>query len=117
MTRECISVTFDPRGTLSFLKIGFSSLNAAVARTILEIIPGVGLLYEATAPWYLKLVTVPSFCHFTFISTWMSLVLFVISMLFLPLISFSYLVQVSSVAYVCSIVVCVGVIVQKLRHF
>ena len=48
------------------------------------------------APRYLKLVTVPSFCPFTFISLWMPLALFVISLVFSPLISILYLVQVLS---------------------
>ena len=34
---------------------------------------------KTTALWYLKLVTVRSFCPFTLISLWMSLALFVIS--------------------------------------
>ena len=44
----------------------------------------------------LKLVTVPNFCHFTFISLWMPLALFVISLVFSALISILYLVQVLS---------------------
>ena len=51
---------------------------------------------ETTAPRYLKLVTVPNFCHFTFISLWMPLALFVISLVFSALISILYLVQVLS---------------------
>ena len=57
---------------------------------------------ETTAPRYLKLVTVPSFCPFTFylsLSLWMSLALFIISLVFSALISILYLVQVLSRLY------------------
>ena len=46
---------------------------------------------EITAPRYLKLVTVPSYCPFILISLWMPLALFVISLISIP-----YLVQVFS---------------------
>ena len=55
---------------------------------------GLGPSSETTAPRYLKLVTVPNFCPFTFISLWMQLALLVISLVFSALISILYLVQV-----------------------
>ena len=55
-------------------------------------------LKYVTAPryMYLKLVTVPSFCPFTFIFLWMPLALFVIRLVFLALFYILYLVQVLS---------------------
>ena len=44
----------------------------------------------------MKLVTVTNFCPFTFISLWLPLALFVISLVFSALISILYLVQVLS---------------------
>ena len=74
MTRECISFIFDPRDMLS-LQMGFSFVRAAVASAIIERTSGLELSSETTTPRYLKLVTVPSFCPFTFISLWMPLAL------------------------------------------
>ena len=74
----------------------FSFVRAAVACAILERTSGLEPSSETTAPRYLKLVTVPNFCPLTFISLWMSLVLFVISLVFSALISILYLVQVLS---------------------
>ena len=54
---------------------------------------------ETTAPRYLKLVTVPNFCPFTFMYLWVQLVPFVISLVFSALISILYLVQVFSRLY------------------
>ena len=51
---------------------------------------------ETTAPRYLKLVTMPRFCPFTFISLWMPSALFVIRLVFYALISILYRVQVLS---------------------
>ena len=68
MTRERISSTFDPRDMLLSLQMGFSFVRAAVACAILERTSGLEPPSEATAPGYLKLVTVPKFCPFTFIS-------------------------------------------------
>ena len=102
MTRERISFTFDPRDTLLFLQMGFSFVRASVACDILERISGLEPSSETTAPRYLKLVTVPSFCLFTFISLWMSLALFVISLVFSALISILYLVQVTRASSSCS---------------
>ena len=95
MTREHISFNFDPRDMLS-LQMGFSFVRAAVACAILERTSGLEPSSETTAPRYLKLVTVPCFCPFTFISLWMPLALFVISLVFSALISILYLVQVLS---------------------
>ena len=68
MARERISFTFDPRDMLLSLQIGFSFVRAAVACAILERTSGLEPSSETTAPRYLKLVTVPNFYHFTFIS-------------------------------------------------
>ena len=87
MTRECTSFIFDPRGILLSLQIGFSFVRAAVACAILE----KNRWFGAIIPRYLALVTVPSFCHFTFISLWMPLALFVISLVFLALTAILYL--------------------------
>ena len=68
MTRERISFTFDPRDMLLSLQMGFSFVRAAVACAILERTSGLEPSSETTAPRYLKLVTVPNCCPFTFIS-------------------------------------------------
>ena len=73
------------------LQMGFSFVRAAVACAILERTSGLEPSSETTAPRYLKLVTVHNFCHFTLISLWMSLALFVISLVFSALISILYL--------------------------
>ena len=80
------------------LQMGFSFVNvrAAVACAILERTSGLEPSSETTARKYLKLVSVPNFCPFTFISLWMPLALFVISLVFSALISILYLVQVLS---------------------
>ena len=85
--RECISFTFDPRDTLLSLQPGFRFVSAAVACAVLERISGLELSSQTTAPRYLKLITVPDFRPFTFISLWMPLALFVISLVFSALIS------------------------------
>ena len=82
MTRERINFAFSPRDMLLSLQIGFSFVRAAVALAILERASWFELLSETTAPRYLKLVTVPSFCPFTFITLWMPLALFVINLVF-----------------------------------
>ena len=79
MTRERISLTFDPRDMLLSLQLGFSFVRAAVACAILERTSGLEPSSETTAPRHLKLVTEPNFCSFTFISLWMPLALFVLS--------------------------------------
>ena len=96
MTREHISFTFDPRDMLLSLQMGFSFIRAAVACAILERTSGLEPSSETTAPRYLKLVTVPNFCPFTFICLWMPLALFVINSVFSALIYILYLVQVLS---------------------
>ena len=96
MTRERISFTFDPKDMLLSLQMGFSFVRAALACAILERTYGLEPSSETTAPRYLKLVTVPNFCPFTFISLWMPLALFVISLVFSALISILYLVQILS---------------------
>ena len=94
VTRERISFTFDPRDMLLSLQISF--VRAVVACAILERTSGLEPSSETTAPRYLKLVTMPNFCPFTFISLWMPLALFVISLVFSALISIFYLMQVLS---------------------
>ena len=96
MTRERISLTFDPREMLLSLQIGFSFVRAAVACAILERTSGLEPSSETTARRYLKLVTVPNVCPFTSIYRWMPLALFAISLVFSALISILYLVQVLS---------------------
>ena len=96
MTRERISVTFDPRDMLLSLKMGFSFVRAAVDCSILERTSGLEPSSETTALRYLKPVTVPYLCPFTFIYLWMPLALFVISLVFSALISILNLVQVLS---------------------
>ena len=96
MTRESISFTFYPRDMLLSLQMGFSFVRAAVACAILETTSGLEPSSETTAPCYLKLVTVPNTCLFTSISLWMTLALFVISLVFFALISILYRVQVLS---------------------
>ena len=66
MTRERISFTFDPRDILLSLQMGFSFVRAAVACAILERTSGLEPSSETTAPRYLKIVTVPNTCPFTF---------------------------------------------------
>ena len=68
ITRERISLTFDPREMLLSLQMGFNFVTAAVASAIPERISGMEPSSETTAPRSLKRVTVPSFCPFTFIS-------------------------------------------------
>ena len=96
MTRERISFTFDPRDMLLSLEMDFSFVRAAVPCAILERTSGLEPSSKTTAPRYLKLITVPNFCPFTFISLWMPLALFVISLVFSGLISILYFVQVLS---------------------
>ena len=77
--------------------MGFSFVIAAVACATLETISGLAPSSETTAQGYLKRVTGPSFCHFTFISLFMPLALFVISLVFsLAPIFILYMAQVLS---------------------
>ena len=87
VTRERISRILELREILLSIKTGFSLVNAAVACAILESISGLEPSSVITEPRYLKLVTVSRFCQFTLISVLMPLVLFVISLVFLALIS------------------------------
>ena len=96
MTWERISFTLDQRDKLLSFQMGFSFIRAAVACSILVRVFGLEPSSETTAPRYLKLVTVPSFRPCTFISLWMPMALFVISLVFSALISILYLVQVLS---------------------
>ena len=96
MTRERISAAFEPREMLLSLQICLSFVRAAVALAILERTSGFELSSETTAPRYLKLVTIPSFCPLTLISLWMPSGVFAINLVFLALISILYLVQVLS---------------------
>ena len=96
MTRERTSFTYDPRDMLLSLQMCFRFVRAAVACAILERISGLESSSETTAPRYLKLGTVPSYCPFTYISLWIPLALFVISLVFSALFAILYLVQVLS---------------------
>ena len=78
VTRECISRILELREILLLIQTGFSLFNAAVVCAILESISGLEPSSVITEPRYLKLVTVSSFCPFTLVSVFMSLVLFVI---------------------------------------
>ena len=57
--------------------------KSRVAWAILERICGLEPFSETNSPRYLKLVTVPSVCPYTFISFWVPLALFVINLVFL----------------------------------
>ena len=92
MTRGSTSFIFDPRDMLLTYQIVFSFFRPEVACSILERISGLEPSSETTAPNYFNLVTVPSCCTFTFISLWMPLALFDISLVFSAPISILYLV-------------------------
>ena len=66
---------------------GFSLVNAVVVCAVPESISDLKPSSFITEPRYLKLVTVSSFCPFTFISVLMPLVLFVINLVFSALIA------------------------------
>ena len=95
MTRERISFTFDLGNMLLSLQMGFSFVRVAVAglcnpwKNL-----WLGAIICNNSQWYIKLFTIPNFCIFTFISLCMPLALFVITLVFLALISILYLVQV-----------------------
>ena len=95
MTRTLINFTSDTRDVLS-LQISISFLRAAVACAILEKLSGLESSIETTAPRYLKCVTVPSIFPFTWISLYMRLALFIISLVLSALISIVNLVLVLS---------------------
>ena len=75
MTRERISVTFDPsREMLLPHQLGFSFVRtAAVACEILERLSGLEASSETTAPRYLQLVTVPGFCLTFLTEDWLQI--------------------------------------------
>ena len=81
MTSKRISFTFDPKDMLLSLEMGFSCGRAAMTCATLERTSGLEPLSERTALRYLKLVTVPNVCSFTFISLWKPLALFIISLI------------------------------------
>ena len=87
VTRERISGILELREILLSFQTGFSLVNAAVVCAILENISGLGPSSVITQPRYLKLVTVSSLCPFILISLLMPVALFVISLVFLALIS------------------------------
>ena len=80
VTRERIYSTLELRGILLLFQTGFNVVNAAAVCAILVSISGLEPSSVITEPRYLVLVTVSSFCPFTFISLLMLLVLFVISL-------------------------------------
>ena len=71
VTRERISRILELREILLSIQTGFSLVNAAVVCAILESNAGLEPSSVITEPRYLKLVTVPSFCPFTWISVLM----------------------------------------------
>ena len=71
---------------LSFQTV-FNLVNATVVCAIPECISGLEPSSVIDQPRYLKLVTVLNFCLFSLTSVLMSLVLFVISLVFLALIT------------------------------
>ena len=83
VTRECISHILE----LTEMLLSFNLVTAAVFCNIKESISGLEPLSITAEPRYLKLLTVSSFYPFTLISVLMPLVLFVISLVFLALIS------------------------------
>ena len=74
VTRERISRILELREILLSFQTGFSLVNAAVVRAILESISGLEPSSIITEHRYLKLVTVSSFCPFTLISVLFSVV-------------------------------------------
>ena len=66
LTRERISLILELRELLLSFQTGFYRVNAAVVCAILESISGLEPSSVVTEPRYLKLVTVSSFCPFTF---------------------------------------------------
>ena len=87
VTRERVSRSWELREILLSFQTSFSLVHAAVVFAILESISGLEPSSVINQPRYLKLVAVSSFCSFTLISVLMPLVLFVISLVFLALIS------------------------------
>ena len=96
VTKERISRILELREILLVFQTGFILVNAAVVCVVLVIISGLEPSSVITEPRYLKLVTVSSFCPLTLISLLMPLVLFVISLIFLALISMPQAVEALS---------------------
>ena len=74
VTKERIHCILELREILLSFQTGSNLVNAAVGCTVLESISGLEPSSVITEPRYLKLVTVSSFCPFTFISVLMPLV-------------------------------------------
>ena len=87
VTRERISRILELREILLLFQTGFNLVVAAVVCGVLESITRLEPSSVITEPRFLKLVKVSIFCPFTLISALMPLVLFVISLVFLVLIS------------------------------
>ena len=99
VTREHVSRILELRVILLPFQTVLNLVSAAVACAILESISGLEPSSFITEPRYLKLVTVSSFCLFIFISALISLMplaLFVISLVFLALISMPKAVEALS---------------------
>ena len=73
VTREHISHILVLREILLSFQTGFNLVSAAAICAFLESISGLEPSSVITEPWYLKLVTVSSFCPFTLISVLMPL--------------------------------------------
>ena len=87
VTREHISCILVLREILLSFQTGFNLVNAAVVGAVLESISGLEPSSVIAEPRYLRLVTASSFCPFILISVLMPLVLFVISLVFIALMS------------------------------
>ena len=82
VTREHICCILELREMHVSFQTGFNLVNADVICAILESITGLKPSSVITEPRYLKLVNVASFCPCILIYVLMSLVLFVISLVF-----------------------------------
>ena len=67
VTREHISYILELGDMLLSFQTGFNPVNAAVVYATLESISGLEPSSVITEPWYLKLMTVSSFCPFILI--------------------------------------------------
>ena len=76
VTRERIRRMMELREIFLSFQTVSDFVNAAVVCAILESISGLEPSIDTTEPWYLKLVTVSSFCPFSLISLLMPLVVF-----------------------------------------
>ena len=66
VTRKCISRILELREILLSFQTGFNLVDAFAVCVILESISGLEPSSAVSEPRYLKLLTVPSFCPFTF---------------------------------------------------